>query len=301
MAWQLVVEVLDHAPRNLTALERYLLVVLAEYTKDTETRQCERSTQDLAWRMGLSASRVGHILADLSRKDLDVRVPLQKDGRDLLDKHGRPVYAVRGQVPRYRLPTFLPPNGCPCLACHESHEGGSIRRPSERSPDPATIEERSLGSAEKVATSGAEGRYVQPERSPDLATPNVPGTPVPRSPRARGSDAARLAEEVGATEEEINALAAKLRSERPDIERPIAWLRKCHNDRGHLAKMLDELRSTERRASISAELDAARADPGLECEHGTPGGRHIRSDTGTALCAVCRHPRRRLEVVSNAS
>jgi len=36
------------------------------------------------------------------------------------------------------------------------------------------------------------------------------------------------------------------------------------------------------------ELDAARRDPRLRCEHGTDGGKHVRSDTHQPLCALCR-------------
>ncbi|WP_285485610.1 hypothetical protein [Amycolatopsis taiwanensis] len=291
---------LDHAPRNLTALERYLLVILAEYTKDIQGRECERSTQDLAWRMGLSTSRVSHILADLAEHGVEVRVPLKKDGRDHVDKRGRLVYTARGKVPRYRLPRFSPPAGCPCLACYEAREGSSIQRPSERSSDAATLDKRSLESADKVAGSSAEGRYIRPERSPDLATPNVPGIPVTRSPRAHASDAARLAEEASASEDEINTLVEKITAERPDVASPVAWLRACHK-RGDLAEMLAEVRTEYQRARVAGELERARLDRRMECEHGTPGGLYRRPDTGrSATCAQCRATQR-TEVPTDAA
>lgn len=44
----------------------------------------------------------------------------------------------------------------------------------------------------------------------------------------------------------------------------------------------------QQRTELAAELDRARADPQLRCDHGTDGGRYVRPDTGTSPCALCR-------------
>lgn len=40
---------------------------------------------------------------------------------------------------------------------------------------------------------------------------------------------------------------------------------------------------------LRRELADARIDPTLRCPHGMDGGLHVRSDTGAAMCAQCRH------------
>lgn len=49
-----------------------------------------------------------------------------------------------------------------------------------------------------------------------------------------------------------------------------------------------ETQAERRRAQVADELEQARRNRSLECEHGTPGGLHKRSDTGESLCPMCR-------------
>lgn len=44
----------------------------------------------------------------------------------------------------------------------------------------------------------------------------------------------------------------------------------------------------QRKATVAAILEAARADPRTRCEHGTDGGTVAHPDTGLPLCAFCR-------------
>lgn len=59
-------------------------------------------------------------------------------------------------------------------------------------------------------------------------------------PRSTGFDS--LAVELGATEEEMNLLAEKVRRDHPHVKVPSAWLRRCHEN-GDLAAMLAEVRA----------------------------------------------------------
>ena len=122
MAWQLVEEVLDHAPGDLTPAEMLALVVIAEYCKGG-SRECSKSTEDLARRMRLKIRGVQDALRRLAENKLDVRVPLGTD------KNGKPVYAHRGRVPRFKLPEFPPPEGCPCRSCRP--EDAVLTAPSD--------------------------------------------------------------------------------------------------------------------------------------------------------------------------
>jgi len=44
-----------------------------------------------------------------------------------------------------------------------------------------------------------------------------------------------------------------------------------------------------RRERVAADIDRAKADPDLRCEHGTDGGRYPHPNTDlSATCALCR-------------
>jgi len=97
-------------------------------------------------------------------------------------------------------------------------------------------------------------------------------------------------------DDELRALLDKIRAEYPAVRNLPGWLRVV-GTKGDLHVMLMELRhgsvasghaSPGGRPLPTDELAAARFDPALMCEHGTAGGRHRRSDTGTLLCALCR-------------
>lgn len=91
-------------------------------------------------------------------------------------------------------------------------------------------------------------------------------------------------------ESELLALLDKIRAEHPAIRNLPAWIRAVARN-GDLGLLLLELRdgmAVPAPAQRAAELADARADPALMCKHGTAGGRHRRSDTGTLLCALCR-------------
>ena len=105
MGVRLIVEVLDHAPEELTAVDRLLLIVIAENANDA-TREGYPGWELIARRMrwashkdgGKNAVRVA--LANLASRGVDVRVPITQ-GKD-----GRPVYAAHGHRTVYRLPRF---------------------------------------------------------------------------------------------------------------------------------------------------------------------------------------------------
>lgn len=96
---RLIVEVLDHAPAELTPPERLLLVALAEEARD-DTRRCWPGMETLTRRMGLSARRVRQVLAELAQRGYEVRVPSG------VDKHGMPVFASKGHRTVYGVPPF---------------------------------------------------------------------------------------------------------------------------------------------------------------------------------------------------
>ena len=199
MAYWLVEEVMDHAPRHLTPAQRHLLAVLAELCRGNE-RVIEESLEYIAWRYGTSPKGVRQVLAKLAEAGVDVRVPI---GVDKLD---RPVYAVRGRVPRFRLPRFPAPAGCPCRRCK------AVDNPVDNPVDNST----------EGASNEAPSRYLSSD----------PVSSLPRNARD-------LASKVGATEEEMRTLIEQ--AKKAGARSPVAWLRTLH-DNGDLTDRLAALR-----------------------------------------------------------
>lgn len=121
MAWQLVVEVLDHAPPDLTAAELLVLVALAE--KMPRRGPYDYTTRHLMRRTRLKERGLRAAVERLAGRGIDVRVPIG------VDKRGRPLYAAYGLAPRWKLPAFDPPDGCLCDSCEVSR-GGAVVPPT---------------------------------------------------------------------------------------------------------------------------------------------------------------------------
>lgn len=135
MGIRLIVEVLDHAPDELTPRERLLLVALAEKASD-DTRTCWPGMDTLTRRTGLSPSSVRAILAQLAEHGYEIRVPAGTD------RNGNQTFAHNGRATAYRVPHFrqrrqdpaaLKAPGSRCLdngrAPGSGHEGARIPAP----------------------------------------------------------------------------------------------------------------------------------------------------------------------------
>lgn len=249
MAYQLVQEVLDHAP-PMTAAERLVLVAIAEEIRSTVVRKCELDTEALCRRTGgLDPSKVRAALRRLKDRDIDVRVALG------VDRAGKPVYAYRGQVPRYQLPVFPPPPGCGCRSClfqdepavdsavDSDREGGLSRPPSGETPGqeggrvrPPTQEGgRKTTEGGRSATQG--GRKPTESVAQRPPSPSVTETVIPQQPPT----IAHLIARTGATDDESQLLIQTIKTRyRP---RTIGgYIRAMSDD--DLAELLDEIRVT---------------------------------------------------------
>src|SRR5213595_3760641 len=133
MGIRLFVEVLDHAPAELTAAERLVLVVLAENARDA-TREAYPGRDVLLRRTGLGVRGLKHVFERLAKRGLEVRVPVGTDAS------GRPLYAFAGQRTLFRIPEFaaaiggpvVPPNGGPVgppMGDPQVREGGPTGPP----------------------------------------------------------------------------------------------------------------------------------------------------------------------------
>lgn len=123
MAYQLVAEVLDHAPAELTASERLVLVALAE--RMPRRTEWDWKSNHLMRRTGLDARGLRAAVQRLAKRGIDIRVPIGKD------RKGNPLYAIPGQVPRWRLPELPAPDCCTCESCMQQRtEGGTTVPPT---------------------------------------------------------------------------------------------------------------------------------------------------------------------------
>lgn len=169
MSWSLVDEVLGHAPPGLTVAERHVLVVLADFVHQADyragSRRTERTHAEVATRAGMTVAALRQVLyrlanppkAHAGRLPLDVRVPLGTDAR------GRPLYAVRGRKPTFRVPVLPPPPGCTCATCTAPKVGPQSDDPGPKvGPQSQTVGQESDQPATTVrpnrGTGGTEGR-----------------------------------------------------------------------------------------------------------------------------------------------
>lgn len=113
MAYELVEEILDHAPAGLTPAERLILVCIAEEARKG-TRTAEIPAERLRRRTGLGDNGLRPALRRLESRGISVRLPLGKD------RNGKPVYAIPGRVCAYSVPVFDAPIGCPCHRCEKA-------------------------------------------------------------------------------------------------------------------------------------------------------------------------------------
>ena len=138
MGYQLRREVRDALPPGLlTAAERLLVLELADICSD-ETREGWPGAEKLAALTDLSERSIQETMARVSRKWIELRVPLGV-------KNGKPVFAYSGRRTTYRFPKSLPAEGATDRgALGATDPGPSVQKGAM---DPG---ERCDGSVEKV-------------------------------------------------------------------------------------------------------------------------------------------------------
>lgn len=156
---ELVREVLDHAPADLTPAELVVLLVIAERSQATDrllngravrARECFPDREAMRRECRLSEAALSRALQRLRDRGLEVRVPIGKD------RTGQPLFARSGQRSTYRLPAFesRPDQG---PGSDESTSGGGYGKSAAG---------RTLVRAEGGSGSGQGWTTVQPEVGP---------------------------------------------------------------------------------------------------------------------------------------
>lgn len=273
MGVRMVVQVLDHAPADLTAGERLLLIALAEKADDATRRVLWSRDEDprttLRRRTGLSDSGLRKTFQRLADRGLDPRVVL------LHDAAGRPVFAHHGAVATYRLPQL--------------DEGGTTGSPSEdgRRDHGVTIPETKAGP--QGHEGGTTGSPAERERR-DHRVALVPLSLDSLDPRAPEAAAALLERWHGQIDHDTagRAVAGMLEyaASKPFKIDDIV--------RFACSRRLDELPGYAKRAerrdqgTSGASRRGTPADPIEECGHGTRGGMLVLGH-GPAASRLCTH------------
>jgi hypothetical protein len=282
--YQLVAEVLDHAPGGLDATAVLLLVAIAEDTR-TPGEIREIGTESLCRRTRVDARGLRHVVARLADAGIKIRVPI---GTDRL---GRPLYAVPGRVPQWSLPTLSAPEGCSCRTCttvppqpvDNATQGGHPRPPSQETPgQKGGVPRPPTEQGGHTSPAGGDTRPPAGHPRPPAGDtrPPYPSRPVHVIDQRSGSTVTYITGLTGATDDEARHLI-KTVTQRHRPRSIGAYIR------GIPPEDLREL---------AAELREAKAPPpaALRPQCGQCGpNRLIEAPNGTVTrCPAC-HPRAR--------
>ncbi|HZR53649.1 MAG TPA: hypothetical protein VFB06_29600 [Streptosporangiaceae bacterium] len=123
----------------------------------------------LTERCGMSARAVSRVLADLAAAGYEMRQPITgRDGKPVMDKRGRLVFAAKGHALRFVVPPLVPreqPQSSPEPASFDGQSSPDLAtNEPQRSPEPASITpQRSPLPAAKVAEFGDPISPVSPQ------------------------------------------------------------------------------------------------------------------------------------------
>ncbi|MDP9981144.1 hypothetical protein J2W14_000520 [Pseudarthrobacter oxydans] len=182
MSFGLVDEVFEHAPADLTAAERLLLVCIARAAQDEDrslngrrvpARTCFPGREKLKQWTGLNDRGLSDALLRLSKRGLEVRIPVS------VDKSDRPVFAARGHATEFLLPVL---KGHATAGPSEA-KGLATAGPTA-SKAHATASESPRHSVGKVAPQRAPK-----DKEPKLTLPPSPQSPEPLAPASVGTAA----------------------------------------------------------------------------------------------------------------
>lgn len=283
MGYELVEEVLDHAP-TMSPAEGLVLIAIAEETRwPGEVRDISSSTMTRRTR-GLSQSGIRKALSRLAARGVEVRVPLGQ-GED-----GRPYYSVPGRSPAYRLPRFPAPEGCECVRCQEPKGGAQSRL--EENPQvteggtPVPPSEQGGTTVHEGGTTGRPGgTRGTPGGTTVPPTPSHPGDPSLSGPERKVMSA------VDATVDETREIIRLIKRE--NQPRSLAAYVARMADNGDLDDLLARVRAeaAQRTARPSTPL-APEPDPG-EASQTTPEERDAAIAAAKALLRGMQGPRSR--------
>lgn len=196
MGVRLLVEVLDHAPADLTPAERLVLAVLAEDARD-ETRKCWPGMDKLERRTGLRSDSLRRVFQRLAKRGLEVRVPIT------FTKKGAPVFAREGVQTNYRIPEFPESSrDCGPASNGEGEEESRDQHPATEEGSASRLEGGEAGlSSQRGGTVVPLRRDSRPAQEAGLSS-----RPSPQYPSGSPQDSPHSAREARAGEGGTDAL-----------------------------------------------------------------------------------------------
>lgn len=287
MSIDLILEVMDHAPADLTSGERLALIVIAERAND-RTRiatQSARWTLDtIAHRAGVKRTGLKSIFQGLARKGCEVRVPVKvTDG-------GKPVFAFEGTALTFKVPN-LAQRGGRSIPSAVQRGGHSI---------PTESAEGMPQHPRGEAVASERGGHSHPQtlmtlKEPSLSAPAADSPPVERehvgerdddSPKTEPQDPRhRLVMRHGATAEEAPQVVADIQTEY--TPRNNGWWRTVdrQGDLGDIVAMaLTRIRTT----TPDAPTPAGQAPQPPQCGACHPNRLvWVRAENGRVAMAPC--------------
>lgn len=287
MGFRLIIEVLDHAPAELTPAELLVLVAIARDADDT-TREAEPGMRRLARITRLEPDSVRRVLQRLRDRKLELRQPVGIDGR------GQPVVAWNGHRTSYKLPFFMADrrDEDPAIAAGKAGRGPR-QKAGRRDGDPANRP----SSGDEDPGSPAEGGTRIP------ATGRIGGMTVPANDaRRRDEDPAapyqqqdllllqqeRLIQIVQAhidvDDGEASAIIELVRRDKRPVN--LGGLLTTMGREGDLPGYLARVRKLTPGPSDRAQL-LERLERLPACEHGYAGGHEVAPD-GWIRCPIER-------------
>lgn len=206
MSIGLMLEVMDHAPAELTSGERLVLLVIAERANEESriAKQSERWTLDvIAHRAGVRRSGLKSIFQGLARKGCEIRIPVK------FDKSRSPVFAFEGTAMTFKIP-------------HLAQRGGQDIPSQRRGHDiPSSDAEGMPQHPRGVAVASERGGQDHPQSLKTLKEPSNP-SPLPPVDTDEPSDVGTEKEgkgEIDFDEQRINTLVAEILNLRPNDRR----------------------------------------------------------------------------------
>ncbi|WP_026454836.1 helix-turn-helix domain-containing protein [Saccharomonospora iraqiensis] len=228
MGIRLYVEVLDHAPAELTSNERLLLLVIAEKANDDTRRAVFPNPDRLLHRLGMSEDGLRKVCQKLAARGYEARIPVGTN------KAGRPVYAYKGHAVDYRVPVFprreVPP---------ERRDNSPAIDTERQDNSPALEDIKAVHLSGKAVHQSAKGETDVRKGGTDV--PPLPSDPsdVPQIPhRARDP----YADAVDYVENGFSRLDGRQRYERQDIAEAVRGFLSGHqvaNPAAYVRKAFD--------------------------------------------------------------
>lgn len=235
----------DRLPAEISSGERLVALEIADQANEQTRRAYGKNLlQTVARRTGYTDEKqVGKALGKLGARGLELRVPIHKNGRPLINAKGRPVFAYEGHETTYKIPTL---DECPLLVVPPA---GDLSAPPSGRPlansGPPDGDEWSPAGDQVVPRTGPSG--------PPSGGPFSSSSPQDSSSLLSHERVVMEAlASAGVTVDEMREVIKEIRkATKTKIENPASYLRTIAQ-RGDLPDYLNRVRANAQKAASYA-------------------------------------------------